>query len=52
MEQLGKTYKKESRALADRLKEGPLYKFLDSRFPRSYQKKVPDGTITTVEVEY
>lgn len=52
MEGLGKTYKKESRALADRLKEGPLYKFLDSRFPRSYQKKLPDGTITTVEVEY
>lgn len=52
MERLGKAYKKNSRALADRLKEGPLYEFLDSRFPRSYQKKLPDGTITTVEVEY
>ena len=52
MERLGKAYKKDSRALADRLKEGPLYEFLDSRFPRSYQKKLPDGTITTVEVEY
>ena len=48
MERLGKAYKKDSRALADRLKEGPLYEFLDSRFPRSYQKKLPDGKITTV----
>lgn len=39
-------------ALADRLKEGPLYEFLDSRFPRSYKKRLPDGTINTVEVEY
>lgn len=52
MEHLGKEYKKESRALANRLKEGPLYDFLDSRFPTSYKKKMPDGTITTVEVEY
>lgn len=50
--ELEKAYKKESRALADRLKEGPLYEFLNSRFPTSYQKKLPDGTITTVHVEY
>lgn len=52
IEELEKAYKKESRALVDRLKEGPLYEFLDSRFPRSYKKRLPDGTITTVEVEY
>jgi len=52
IEKLEKAYKKESRALADRLKEGPLFEFLDSRFPKSYKKKLPDGTITTVVVEY
>lgn len=52
IEKLEKAYKKESRALADRLKEGPLFEFLDSRFPKSYQKKLPDGTITTVVVDY
>lgn len=52
IEKLEKAYKKESRDLADRLKEGTLFEFLDSRFPRSYKKKLPDGTITTVHVEY
>lgn len=52
MERLGKAYRKDSRNLADRLKEGTLFEFLDSRFPRSYPKKMPDGTITTVHVKY
>ena len=52
IDSLEKVYKKYSRHLTDRLKEGPLYDFLNTRFPLSYKKKLPDGTITTVHVEY
>lgn len=52
IESLEKAYKKYSRDLTDRLKEGTLYEFLNTRFPYSYPKKMPDGTITTVHVEY
>ena len=52
IESLEKAYKKYSRDLTDRLKEGTLYEFLNTRFPYCYPKKMPDGTITTVHVEY
>lgn len=52
IESLEKAYKKYSRDLTDRLKEGTLYEFLNTRFPYSYPKKMSDGTITTVHVEY
>lgn len=52
IESLEKAYKKYSRNLTDRLKEGTLYEFLNSRFPLSYPKRLPDGTITTIHVAY
>lgn len=52
VDSLEKAYKRYSRHLTDQLGEGTLYDFMNTRFPLSYPKKQPDGTITTVEVVY
>lgn len=44
-------YKRYTRSLAASLKEGPLRDFLNSRFPISYKKRMPDGSIQTVQAE-
>lgn len=51
VDSLERAYRKHSRELAARMGEGPLQKFLSGRFPTSYKKKMPDGTITTVYVD-
>ncbi|MCD7713969.1 MAG: DUF4369 domain-containing protein [Prevotella sp.] len=46
-----KAYKTQSRQLADNLKEGVLHDFLETTFPRTYKKRMPDGSIKTVANE-
>lgn len=51
VDSLERSYRSYSRELASRVGEGPFQKFLSGRFPTSYKKKMPDGTITTVHVD-
>ncbi len=41
-------HKQHTRRLAENMKEGVLHDFLESVFPRTYKKRLPDGSIVTV----
>lgn len=51
IDSMRRDYRRYSRRLADNLKEGTLHDFLKSRFPTSYKKKMPDGSIKTIEID-
>lgn len=44
-------YKKATWRMAKNLKEGPLHDFLDGLFPKTYDKKLPDGRVVTIDAE-
>lgn len=44
-------HKARTRQIAANLEEGPLHDFLVGLFPKSYQKRMPDGSIVTIEDE-
>ncbi len=46
-----RVHKRYTRQLAENMKEGALHDFLGNLFPKSYQKRLPDGSIITVEDE-
>lgn len=45
IDSIGRDYRRSSRALADKLEDGPLKTFLLDNFPTSYKRKMPDGSI-------
>lgn len=44
-------YKNYTRNLAKNLKEGILHEFLGKMFPKTYQRKLPDGTTITEDAD-
>ncbi len=46
-----KDFKRRTRTLAENMKEGALHDFLEGVFPRTYKKRMPDGSIVTVDNE-
>ncbi|MBQ8656208.1 MAG: DUF4369 domain-containing protein [Prevotella sp.] len=44
-------YKQFSRRMADNLKEGVLHDFLKEHFPLTYKRKMPDGTVITMDAD-
>ena len=44
-------YKKQTRAMAERLKEGPLHEFLKGLYPLTYKRKYPDGRIVLMNAD-
>ena len=44
-------YKNYTRNLADNLKEGALHDFLKKMFPKTYLRKLPDGTTVTEDAD-
>lgn len=44
-------YKERTRQMAAGLPEGPLKDFLGSRYPTSYQRRLPDGTVEEVPID-
>lgn len=42
------THKKATRRMAANMKEGLLHDFLEGLYPLTYQKKMPDGRIVTI----
>ncbi len=51
MDSLQREYRHYSRELAERLDEGVLKDFLKEKFPTSYKKKHPDGTIEEIMID-
>ncbi|MBQ7422133.1 MAG: DUF4369 domain-containing protein [Prevotella sp.] len=44
-------YKKYTRQMAENLKEGPLHEFLKGLYPTTYKRKMPDGSVVTVDAD-
>jgi hypothetical protein len=44
-------YKKQTRAMAENLKEGPLHEFLKGLYPLTYKRKYPDGRIVLMNAD-
>lgn len=51
LDSLQREYRQYSRALAERIEEGPLRDFLKTRFPTSYKKKMSDGSIEEIKID-
>ncbi len=51
MNSLYRAHRERTRQLAKNMKEGVLHDFLESMFPRTYEKRMPDGSVVTVENE-
>ncbi len=51
MDSVYRAHRQRTRQLAANMKEGVLHDFLESMFPRQYQKRMPDGTIVTIDNE-
>lgn len=49
IDSLQREYRHYSRALAERIEEGPLRDFLKEQFPTSYKRKMPDGSVQEIE---
>lgn len=49
IDSLQREYRHYSRALAERIGEGPLRDFLKERFPTSYKKNMPDGSVQEIK---
>lgn len=50
-ERIRKEYRKSSLSLAEKLDDGPFKTFIIEKFPKSYKRRMPDGTITEVSLE-
>ncbi len=44
-------YKRRTRQLTDNLGEGVLHDFLQELYPKTYQRRLPDGSIVTVDAD-
>ena len=51
IDSLHQAYRSASRKMASDLGEGPLHDFLEGLFPKTYQKKNPDGSIVTIDAD-
>ncbi|MBU3814033.1 MAG: DUF4369 domain-containing protein [Candidatus Bacteroides intestinipullorum] len=51
MDSLRREYRHYSWRLMELAASGPLYDFLKQRFPESYQRKMPDGTVKEIKLD-
>ena len=48
LDSLRNDYRRQSHYLGESMKEGALHDFLLKQFPKTYKKKMPDGSIGEV----